>query len=337
MATQEAVASNRGTTSPKTPRPMGAEIGMGIDKLAFSLEISKIIQNKTLWDRMNPQFAEAHDYLTMNTSLHIKARRIGSGLRCVVEYNPSRIVDPYGHSLCRIEELFYTVGVIVHQLTGRVEIEGDVTDALVRRLDVARDFRVADPQFYLTGLRPLHRRNGANPSLWYDEKSGAASSLRVGTSRLAHARHPNHVTLYDKGLKAGTPETKGVLRWEMEGRTWTERYGDIKTLADLTPARINTLAVNRWDWSRMGEVGVSEHEFVDHVWAADWLSVDEKVKFVGEFFAVRYGKRVFEGRAREKFNRIQKALAVTLSCGTAMRRKLDFLTCTEITEASEAA
>jgi hypothetical protein len=213
-----------------------------------------------LWDDVYPRWARAHDYLNTNTSLHVTARQVGQGLRCTVEYNPSRVIDPYGHSLCPAEEVFPTVARIMNQLRGRVDLDAKVADILVTRLDVARDFRVSDPQFFLTGLRPLHRSHGANPSLWFDERSGAASSLRVGTSRAANGRRPDYVTLYDKHLKAGAPETQGILRWEMSGRTWPERYGGIKTLAELTPERVQALARDRWSWSRMGDVVVGEDE-----------------------------------------------------------------------------
>ena len=310
---------------------------IGIDKLALSLPISRIIQDRSLWKNVNTHWAQVHEYLDMNTSLHITARHVGAGMRCTVEYNPSRVIDPYGHSLCTTDEVFSTVGRILDQLRGRVDLEGDANEALVTRLDVALDFRVADPQYFLTGLRPLHRRNGANPSLWFDEKTGAASSLRVGTSRAAKPRQSNHVTLYDKHLKAGTPETEGVLRWEMSGRTWPERYGEIKTLADLTPGRVAALAVDRWVWSRMGEVVVSEAEFVHRAHAAEWLTDIKRDRFLGQYLGILHGKRVLGESAREEFHRIQKALGIAASDKPGLSRRLDLATGTDVPEMSETS
>jgi hypothetical protein len=336
--TSPLLASNSDRTTPQThPRDSSQGIGIGIDKLALSLPIMRIVQDKLLWDNVNTHWAQAHDYLNINTSLHVTARQVGLGLRCTVEYNPSRVIDPYGWSLCTTEEVFPTVGTIMNQLRGRVDLEGELDDILVTRLDVARDFKVSDPQFFLTGLRPLHRRNGANPSLWFDEKSGAASSLRVGTSWSPNPRRPNYVTLYDKYLKARTPESRGVLRWEMSARKWTRRYGDIKTLADLTPERVRRFALDRWSWSRMGEVVVGEDEFVDRVYAAEWLTQVKKDRFLGQYLGLRQGKRVLQGTAREEFNGIQRRLGVTLSGDTRTCRRLDFLTGGEIVGPSEAS
>ena len=332
------VATNSDRTTPQTcPDNTARALGIGIDKLALSFPISRIVQNREVWDSVYPGRAKAQDYLDYPyTSFDVSAGYVGPGLRCTVEYNPSRVIDPTGHSLCTTDDLFSTVAPILDQLGGRVVLEGDVNDALVRRLDVALDFKVADPQFFLTGLRPLHRKNGANPSLWFDEKSGAALSLRIGTSRAAKPRRPNHITLYDKHIKAGTPETEGVLRWEMSGRTWPKDYGGIRTLSDMTPGRIAFLALDRWDWSRMGDVVVSEAEFVDRVYATEWSTDMKRDRFLGQSLGELHGKNVFGSEsAREEFNKTQKALGITASEKPGLARRLDLLARTDVPEMSE--
>lgn len=330
------LASNSDGTTPQTsPSTTSREMGLGIDKLALSIPIRSIIQNRQLWDQVSRSWAKAHDYLGMHISLNVTARQVGPGLRCTVEFNPSRLVDQFGWSLCSTEEVFSTVARVMYQLQGRVDFVGDVNEALVTRLDVARDFTVADPQFFITGLRPLHRALGANPSLWFDAVSGAASSLRIGTSRSANPRRPNHVTLYDKGLKHA--EAHGVLRWELEARDWAERYGAIKTLADLTPERVELLAVDRWAWSRIGEVVVSEDEFVDRAYAAEWLTDIKRDRFLGQYLGILHGKRVLAGSAREEFNKIQKKLGIAASQKAGVARRLDFVTGTDVPEVSEAS
>jgi hypothetical protein len=330
------LTSDSDVTTPQTCQGnIAGDIGIGIDKLALSLPISGIIQNGQVWDYVYPRRAEAHDYLSANASLHVTARQVGTGLRCTVEYNPSRLVDPYGWSLCRPEEVFPTVARVLGQLRGRVDFEGGIGDVLVTRLDVARDFNVSDPQFFLTGLRPLHRIMGANPSLWFDEVTGAASSLRVGTARSANPRRPNRVTLYDKGLMR--PDATGVLRWELEARTWAGKYGGIKTLADLTPDRVESLALDRWAWSRMGEVVVSEDEFVDRAYSAEWLTDIKRDRFLGQYFGILRGKRVLGGSAREEFTKTQRKLGIAASEERGTARRLDLLTGTDLPATSEAS
>lgn len=53
----------------------------------------------------------------------------------------------------------------------------------------------------------------------------------------------------------------GGVRFEAECRKpWLKPYDKIKLLSDVTPARVELLARNRWEWSQMGVVTVGNPE-----------------------------------------------------------------------------
>ena len=65
------VTSNRDVIPPQTcPGRSPTGIGVGIDKLALSFPITRIIQDRSLWARVNSHWAEVHDSLFMNASYH---------------------------------------------------------------------------------------------------------------------------------------------------------------------------------------------------------------------------------------------------------------------------
>lgn len=128
-----------------------------------------------------------------------------------------------------------------------------------------------------------------------------------------------------------------MLRWESGARTWAEAYGGIRTLADLTPERVERLALYRWAWSRMGEVVVSEDEFVDRAFAAEWLTDVKRDRFLGQYIGILHGKHVLSESARDEFNRIQKKLRIAASPTAGMARRLDLVTGTDVPEVSEAS
>jgi hypothetical protein len=72
------LASNRDRTTPqKGPPSTSRRIEIGIDKLALSLPIKGIVQDRQGWDQVYSRWARVHEYLTFNTSLDIAARQVG--------------------------------------------------------------------------------------------------------------------------------------------------------------------------------------------------------------------------------------------------------------------
>ena len=330
MAIAVADPSNRVYIHPQNhPDIIQPQFDVGIDKLSVSFPIKSFSKDKMLWDEVWAQSARVHDR-SGGAPFTIRVNRRYGGLRCWMEFNPSRIPDPYGFSLCRPEDVFSTVRQMLHQVQGRMDFDGDVGDMSVTRIDLARDFRVIDPQFFITGLLNLARPYAKTSCVYYGAKTGAAESLYVGTSKGIGAKRPNHVKIYDKGLQTGLSELRGLLRWEVEARTWAETYGDINALADLTPERIQALALNRWKWSRMGEVVVGREGFVDRAFAAQWSSEAVRDRFIGQSVGLIHGKLVLDPKSHEVFSKRQQVLGISLSDRPGVAKRLDFETGTEV-------
>ncbi len=104
----------------------------------------------------------------------------------------------------------------------------------------------------LVGTPHKWARRGA---LLFDPKGLGTQTISI-SSRTARMTR-----LYDKWAETGGAVPPGTLRFEAECRKpWLKAYGKIKQLGDVTPERVERLAVNRWEWSQMGVVTVGNPE-----------------------------------------------------------------------------
>lgn len=131
--------------------------------------------------------------------------------------------------------------------------------ALVGRLDIARDFRVTNPQRILNGLVLLPRSWARSIVVRFSASTGHIETIRSGGDS-------SHVQLYDKRAESPGKVHAPRLRWEARiRRKWLLRYGAITTLADVTEASVAGLASDRWCWSRMGAAVSNMDTIADRV------------------------------------------------------------------------
>jgi hypothetical protein len=237
-----------------------------------------------------------------------------------IEYNPARVVDPDGVTLCPPEDVRATLREAVTTALQLVKPSVPLSDMRVRRLDVARDFQeVQSPSFYVRGLLNVRRPWARYSAVYNDPGKGGAESLRVGSGA-------GLVRLYDKNEESPEKAKAGHLRWEAECRRgWAERYGDVTTVADLTTDNVRHLAIDRWDWSSMGVEVAATDRVIDKILraghradclkgCADHLSPAEQRGFYGYlvFTARGWPTRVSKSTGA-KYGRIARELCITLS------------------------
>lgn len=169
--------------------------------------------------------------------------------RCSVACNPSRIADPTGYGLVDPRTFLDETVVLLTQVVDEQGIRPSLLppDWQVRRLDLARDFRTTtEISVIMEALRAPRRAYANTGILYFNPRNNAAESLYVGTgSRM--------VRLYDqRGAHPNKQVPPGSLRWEAELRESYLKDHGVRTVADLTEAKLDALAATFWSWSRCG-------------------------------------------------------------------------------------
>lgn len=227
-----------------------------------------------------------------------------------IEFNPSRVVDPDGHSLCPVVELPGAVALVVNQAAEVVGVPDEVGEMRVKRIDVARDFTGVDrPDFYVRGLGPVKRPWARRNGVYFDPSRNGAQTLHVGSGA-------GSVRLYDKDAESGG-NAPGVLRWEVEARaSWAQNYGGMKVLGDVSTETVGRLAANRWEWSAMG-VEVTATERVLEAVQRSGLTPAKQRSFLGHLLLQAHGMASpLSNDTASEFNRLQRGLGVVLTPDT---------------------
>lgn len=228
-----------------------------------------------------------------------------------IEFNPSRIIDPEGTSLCppsRVREV--AVDAVDFALSLLEPAVPDVGAMNVRRLDVARDFQnVTRPAYLVQGLGPVHRPWARRNLVHYDPGKNGAQTLMVGSGA-------GVVRLYDKDQESGG-KAPGVLRWEVEARRdWCQKYGNIKTVADATDERVESLGRNRWEWSQMGTEVTAMESVVEKVMRSG-LSFAEQRGLIGYLTMIAAGADVRAANStHSKYRRLSRQIGVSIDPGS---------------------
>ncbi|MDQ3956681.1 MAG: hypothetical protein M3285_14180 [Actinomycetota bacterium] len=224
-----------------------------------------------------------------------------------VEFNPSRVEDPDGVSLAPVEALAKVVPLVLRKASELVDVDQAVTDARVKRLDVARDFTdVERSDFYLRGLGPVRRPWARRNLVHFDPSRNGAQTLMVGSGA-------GSVRLYDKHAESQGKAAPGTLRWEVEARGgWAKNYGGIRALEDLTRSNVEALAQNRWEWSAMGVEVSAADRVIEKVQRSE-LSPAKQRSFLGWLFLQSRGMASpLSKETAAGFNRLARELDVAL-------------------------
>jgi hypothetical protein len=246
------VSTNRlPTPLNSSPLPTGA----GIDKVALSFPIAAYQPDPSAWGRSDSSDpglpTERRVFSTVlllsaNTRVHLTVHPSPTGIWAQLEWNPARVHDPHGTSLAAVDDVHSSAAEVWTAATELVTPADRMESALVRRLDVARDFNVTSPSRLLSGLVFLIRAWARSTIVWVNPRSGHVETIQTGG-------RSSHIRLYDKQAESPDKVTAPRLRWELQARrNWLLQYSSITTLADVSEAAVACLAMDRWRWSRMG-------------------------------------------------------------------------------------
>ena len=241
-----------------------------------------------------------------------------------VDFNPSRLLDPDGVSLCPVEEVASLVVRAIFDARAVVDGPADVDSVRVSRLDVARDFRTSDAAAVIRALGPVPRRWARRNLVHADASRGGAQTLMVGSGA-------GVVRLYDKAVESEGRAPQGTVRWEVEARRWLARFGALTHLENLTSGSVSALAADRWEWSAMGvEVACGLSEVVRRV-ESSGLSPALCRSFLGFLVEQAAGGVAVPAPSATaaKYRALQRSLSIVISpelfeSGSSVTRRLDW-------------
>jgi hypothetical protein len=239
-------------------------VTVGVDRLSLSMPLRDWEADPSVWDQRTVRnegrkSAGRPDSWSQSLTVQADGASVFLGVAMVegrpwgkIETNPSRFGDPDGCSLLPVAGLPGAVGRMWEVAGGVMRPNCELGQARVRRLDVARDFRLEHvrPALLVSSLARVRRPYARWSGVWSSPSAGDAQTLHAGSGA-------GMVRLYDQHeayAERGAPE--GSLRWEAEARRgWLGRLGggieDVDVLVHAGQ-RVERLALDRWGWSGMG-------------------------------------------------------------------------------------
>lgn len=175
--------------------------------------------------------------------------------RVLAEFNPAKICGPEAWSLAGLEVVPLVIEEVFAELRRHHCYPScEPLEAQVNRLDWTRNvYDVEDPGVTILALSGPQRA-------WHPPvivfRDGAPQTLQVGNGEAGH------VTLYDKHRQTkGAP--RGMMRAEILARRgWLNRY-NIHQVSDLSEFLVRSLARDKFAWSMMENVMVSESSLIE--------------------------------------------------------------------------
>ncbi len=207
-------------------------------------------------------------------------------------------------------------------------------DPRVVRLDLVRDFKLAEPERLngiLDGLARVPRDGRVKVRRFGDGRTGKAETLRVGPASWA-------ATLYDKHVESGGLAARGSLRCEFRLRSrqlasvsTESRHGSVVALSDMNEERCEGI---RQDWFERAKFGtwVGGRTTIWGALEGSSLSDREKIFFVGWLQARRDSVTMgLSDKTDRRYRRILAGLPDLDGVGAEYRMRLNYeLGCEEV-------
>lgn len=260
----------------------------GIDKVIFAFPIATPRFHQSIWQTGKwarnglPRIEIPLWDVGTKVQLAPFKAPLDSHWSCSCQFNPSRVVDPFGSSLCHLKSFRPVIEMVLALMaSSTVEPLVDIDQMSVRRLDVARDFlHISEPAQYVLGLRSVPRPYARRISL---HSGGYLKNLTLE----AGSRSGGWAKIYDKSANG----MDGRLRFELEAKGWCQSIGSIITVSDLTDHNIRRLVRNRMRWFGLESEIMNFDTFFDRIDAAE---LDCRIK-IG---LLRYGRSLQIGRVQ---------------------------------------
>lgn len=237
-----------------SPTPPLGDCPVGIDRVAASAPLYDLPSLAT-WDKdvRRNRSTWRKELRVHGAPVWLSISRNGSGsparIRC--EYNPRRLSDPMGWQACPVDDFAGVFDAVAEAVERAVPVVLDGS-AVLRRLDVVRDFETEDASFFIEKQIPLRRRFSRRTTVYFNPVTSRAETLYVGGKRSFATLYDKRVELARRGIDT-TLVPDGTLRFEIRaGSRWLEKYGAMEQVSDVTPDAVHRFARDRWSWSRFG-------------------------------------------------------------------------------------
>jgi hypothetical protein len=193
------------------------------------------------------------------------------GTKVLVEFNPSRMLDPGGDTLCAanlveacviyvMKELSYAVMPAwgVDSATGEFIFEdhtrwpkGWQKEVLLTRLDLARDIYSTFKSFGVASLTHIRKKRHRKDVLYRNGE--VVQTMTWGSKTTVRCN------FYNKSKVHHGDEKGGWFRFEEQARTQGLKKHGLRTLDGVTEANVHRLLWERWELSQLSsEVSISE-------------------------------------------------------------------------------
>ena len=256
-----------------------------------------------------------------NAPIHVKV--FNNGRSAQLRFNPSRLIDSVGKTLCKPEDCADTIFWLLRYLkyvcipawavdtkTGQLfrkrsewpkDWEKQIT---IQRVDIARDFKSNIDAFDVSCLVPIRKKNF--PKDYIHRNSGTVETITWGSSTRAR------MIFYNKS-KAHDLE-KGWFRFEVQARTNYLKEVGVENLQDITSTKLFKELEERWKQSCFDSVlslGGGLHEFYAEM--VDKFSPEAAINFLGIATAMEKGLDTkLHSRTISKYRKMGSALGFNL-------------------------
>ena len=241
---------------------------IGIDKLHISIPLvpEDTDGSSVLWKKkgliqtstgLAIAWVKAHIEIAERVSIEVKVWNHGSTAE--IEFNPSRIMDAQGSSLCSIEVVEDTLKFVLRYLSNLItpawfldRTTGVISenwpqvwlnDVVITRLDIAADITPGIPFSVSKVLQQV-----ANPLKRLDAtyNRGICNSLTWGS-------HPwIRQVFYNKGAHPLHKNSQGVFRFEIQLHREVLKKWNLRCLTNVTAKKVMEIVESRFNKSRLG-------------------------------------------------------------------------------------
>jgi hypothetical protein len=184
-----------------------------------------------------------------------------NGTRAVVEFNPARVLDLHGDTLCSVDKLVATVVWAIKGLSEALmpiwcfdRSTAEITNhdhakwppiwrsmVEIMRLDAARDIYCPFQPFGVSNLMHIKKTRYSDDVIY--RNSGIPQTLVWGKALRA--------SFYNKSLAHHKDAEGGWHRFELQVKTAELKKRGMRTLEDITEDKVHGLLWERWDLSNM--------------------------------------------------------------------------------------
>jgi hypothetical protein len=314
-----------------------SDVSIGVDRIAVeiplvpsksdAISLLSTIKN-TLLGRWGTKAKAVH--AASGADIHFSYSKARSSI--VMEFNPSRFMDPDGTGLVPVEAVARITELLIEEHfkdgealpTFALTAEGEESleyweenwqeQIRIIRLDVARDFLIIDPYFNLDLYKETKAKFARAVSILYND--GKAETWDSPNSKKS-----GHVKFYNKHRQALKKQIKdlpaeGTFRFEYMLRNKHLQRAHIHTLKDLTPAKFELALRQGWEISKLDTPVSHPQGWVNQILDSE-LDPILKIQMIGLLHAENNG---FEAGLRQfQINSLKQAAR---SIGITFRKPL---------------